>query len=145
MSSLVTRKPSTIGLRTRAAGARTDWNWGSSLALKVIAVSFHGFIFATWQISAELRCARLRLLFEVKVLKTVSTVLFSLVECCSTLWLTRRSSPLFATCRSIQHALRLWVGVVSGVLWSLHGPLSHSSNTVPCLWGGLWFLGDWIG
>ena len=141
MSTLVSRKPSTIGLRTNAASARTVWNWGSSLALKVIAVSFHGFIFATWQISARFRWARLRLLFEAKVSKTVSTVLFSLAGCCSALWLTRRSSPLFATCRSIQHALRLWVGVVSGVLWSLHGPLSHSSNTVPRPGVGFGFLG----
>ena len=54
---------------------------------------------------------------------------------------TRRSSPLFATCRSIQHALRLCVGVVSSVLWSLHGPLSHSSNTVPRPGAGFGFLG----
>ena len=73
----------------------------------------------------------MRLLFEAKVSKTVSTVLGSLVGCCFALWPARRSSPLFATCRSIQHALRLWVGVVLGALWSLHGPSSHSSNTVP--------------
>ena len=83
----------------------------------------------------------MRLLFEAKVSKTVSTVLCSLAGCCSALWLSRRSSPLLATCRSIQHALRLWVGVVSGVPWSLHGPLSHSSNTVPRPGVGYGFLG----
>src|SRR4051812_25133279 len=41
-------KPSTFGLRTNAAGARAVLNLGSSLALKVIAVSLHGFIVATW-------------------------------------------------------------------------------------------------
>ena len=43
----------------------------------------------------------------------------------------RRSSPLLATCRSTQHALRLCVDMVSAVLWILQGPLSHPSNTVP--------------
>ena len=94
-----------------------------------------------WQISARFRWDRLRLLFEAKVSKTISTVLFSLAGCCSALWLTRRSSPLFATCRSIQHALRLCVGVVSGELWSLRGPLSHSSNMVPRPGAGFGFLG----
>ena len=83
----------------------------------------------------------MRLLFEAKVSKTVSIVLCLLVGCCSALWLARRSSPLFATCRSIQHALRLWVCVVSGVLWSLHGPLSHFYNTVPRPGVGFGFLG----
>ena len=83
----------------------------------------------------------MRLLFEAKVSKTVSTVLCSLAGCGSALRHSRRSSPLFATCRSIQHALRLWVGIVSGVLWSLHGPLSHSSNTVPRPGAGFGFLG----
>ena len=44
MSTLVSRKPSTIGLRTSAAGARAVRNLGPSMALKVIAVSLHGFI-----------------------------------------------------------------------------------------------------
>ena len=73
MRTLVSRKPSTIGLRTKAAGARTVLNFGSSLALKVIAVSFQGFIAAIWQTSASSRSALLRLLFEVNVSKTVST------------------------------------------------------------------------
>ena len=49
------------------------------------------------------------------------------------LWLVfvRISSPLLATCQSIQHALRPWVGVVSGVMCILHGLSSHPSRTVP--------------
>ena len=47
MSTLVSREPSTIGLRTSVAGARAVRNLGSSLALKVMAVSLHGFIIAT--------------------------------------------------------------------------------------------------
>ena len=81
------------------------------------------------------------LLFEAKVSKTVSTVLCPLAGCCSALWLARRSSPLFAICQSIQHALSLRVGIVSGVLWSLHGPSSHSSNTDPRPGVGFGFLG----
>ena len=138
MSTLLTRKPSTIGLRTKVASARAIQNLGSSLALKVIAVSLHGFIAATWQTSARLRSARLRLLFEAKVSKTVNTVLlFSTGWCSVVLWM-RRSSPLLATCRSIQHALRLWVGTVSGVMCILHGLSSDPSRTVPR--NGLRFL-----
>ena len=74
MSTLVSRKPSMIGLRTKAAGARTVLNFGLSLALKVIAVLFQGFIAATWQTSARPRSALLCLLPEAKVLKTVNTV-----------------------------------------------------------------------
>ena len=111
----MSRKPSTIGLRTSAAGAQAVRNLGSSLALKVIAVSLHGFIAATWQISAMLRSVRLRLLFDAKVSKTVNTVLLS-TGWCSVAFGMRRSSPLLATCRSIQHALRLCVGIVSAVL-----------------------------
>ena len=81
MSTLVRRKPSTIGLRTNAAGARAVWNLGSSLALKVIAVSLHGFIVATWQTLARPRSVRLRLLFEVKVSKTLNIVLLSTGWC----------------------------------------------------------------
>ena len=114
MSTLVSRKPSTIGLRTSAAGARAVRNLGSSLALKVIAVSLHGFIAAIWQISAMLRSVRLRLLFDVKVSKTVNTVLLS-TGWCSVVFGIRRFSPLLATYRT-QHALRLWVGIVSAVL-----------------------------
>ena len=55
-------------------GARAVRNLGSSLALKVIAVSLQGFISAMWQISAMLRSGRLRLLFDAKVSKTVNTV-----------------------------------------------------------------------
>ena len=51
----------------------------------------------------------MHLSFKGKVSKTVSTALCSLAGCCSALRLARRSSPLFATCRSIQHTLRLWV------------------------------------
>ena len=107
--------PSTIGLRTNAAGAQAVRNLGLSLALKVIAMSLHGFIAATWQILARLRSVRLRLLFDAKVSKTINTVLLSLV------WGSvasgmRRSSPLLATCRSTQHDLRLCVGMVSPVL-----------------------------
>ena len=74
----MSQKSSTIGLRTSAAGARAVRNLGSSLALKVIAVSLHGFIAAMWQISAMLRSVRLRLLFDANVSKTVNTVLLSL-------------------------------------------------------------------
>ena len=81
MSTLVRQKSSTIGLRTNAAGARAVRNLGSSLALKVIAMSLHGFIAATWQTLARLRSARLRLLFEAKVSKTVNIVLLSTGWC----------------------------------------------------------------
>ena len=111
----MSRKPSMIGLRTSAAGARDVRNLGSSLALKVIAMSLHGFIAATWQISAMLRSVRLRLLFDAKVSKTVDTVFLS-TGWCSVEFGMRRSSPLLATCRSIQHALRLCVGIASVVL-----------------------------
>ena len=140
MNTLVSRKPSTIGLRTKAARARAVRNLGSSLALKVIAVSLHGFIAATWQTSARLRSARLRLLFEAKVSKTVNTVLLFSTGWCSVVLLMRISSPLLATYRSIQHALRLCVGMVSAVLWILHGPLSHPSNTVPRPVVGFYFF-----
>ena len=46
--AILGREPSTIGLRTNGAGARVVRNLGSSLALKVIAVSLHGFVVATW-------------------------------------------------------------------------------------------------
>ena len=111
----MSQKPSTIGLRTSAAGAQAVWNLGSSLALKVIAVSLHGFTAAMWQISAMLQSVRLRLLFDAKVSKTVNTVLLS-TGWCSVVFGTRRSSPLLATYRSTQHALRLCVGMVSDVL-----------------------------
>ena len=75
MSTLVSRKPSTIGLRTKAAGARAVRNLGSLLALKVIAVSLHGFVVATWYTSARLRIICFRILFDAKVSKTVNTVL----------------------------------------------------------------------
>mgnify|MGYP005816798603 CR=1 FL=1 len=104
---------------------------GSSLALKVIAVSLHGFIAATWQISAMPRSVRLCLLFDAKVSKTVNTVLMFSAGWCSAVLSMRRSSLLLATCQSIQHALRLCVGMVSAVLWTLQGPLSHPSSTVP--------------
>ena len=48
MGTFVSRKPSTMGLSTSAAGARAVQNLGSSLALKVMAVSLHGFAVATW-------------------------------------------------------------------------------------------------
>ena len=141
MSTLVSQKPSTIGLRTKAAGARTDRVLGSSLALKVMAVSFQGFIAATWQTSARSRGPLLHRLFEAKVSKTVNTLRpASSGGCCSEVFLVRISSPLLATCRSIQHALRLWVGTLSGVVCILHGPLSHPSRTVPCSVMGLCFL-----
>ena len=130
MSTLVSRKPSTIGLRTKAAGSWAVRNLGSSLALMVIAVSLHGFIAGTWQTSARLRSARLRLLFEAKVSKTVNTVLLSMGWCSTVFWM-RRSSLLLATSRSTQHALRSCVDMVSVVLWIFQGPLSHPSNTVP--------------
>src|SRR3954469_18146189 len=116
MSNLVSRKPSTIGLRTKAAGNQVAQNLGSSLALKVIAVSLHGFIAATWETSARLRSARLHLLFEAKVSKTVNIVLLFSTGWCSAVLLMRIFSPLLATCRSTQHALRLCVGTVSAVL-----------------------------
>ena len=111
----MSRKPSTIGLRTSAAGARAVQNLGLSLALKVIAVSLQGFISAMWQISSMLRSVRLRLLFDAKVSKTVNAVLLS-TGWCSVVFGRSRSSPLLATCWSIQHALRLCVGIASVVL-----------------------------
>ena len=133
MRTLVSRKPSMMGLRTKAAGARIVLYFGSSPALKVIAVSFQGSIAATWQTSARSCRALLRLLFEANVSKTVNTLeLSSSGGCRSGSSLIRMSSPLLATCRSIQHALRLWVATVSGVACILHGPLSHPSRTVPC-------------
>ena len=130
-----------MGLRTRAAGARTVLYLGSSLAFKVMAVSFQGSIAATWQTSARSRRALLRLLFEANVSKTANTLLSSFAGgCCSGVSLIRMSSPLLATCRSIQHALRLWVATVSGVVCILHGPLSHPSRTVSCNVIGLCFL-----
>ena len=131
MITLVSRKPSRIGLRTNAAGARTILNFGSSLALKVMAVSFQGFLATTWQTSARPCSALLRLLFEAKVSKTVNTLRSSsFMGRCSAVFLVRRSSPLLATCWSIQHALRLWVGTVSGVVCILHGLSSHPFRTV---------------
>ena len=111
----MSRKLSMIGLRTSAAGAQAVPNLGSSLALKVIAVSLHGFIAATWQILEMLQSVRLCLLFDKKVSNTVNTVLLSM-GWCSVVFGIRRSSPLLATCRSIQHAQRPWVGIVSAVL-----------------------------
>ena len=130
-----------MGLRTNAAGAQIVLYLGSSLALKVMAVSFQGSIAVTWQNSARSRSALLRLLFEANVSKTVNTLMSSFVGgCCSEVSLIRMSSPLLATCRSIQHALRLWVATVSGIVCILHGPLSHPSRTVPCSVMGLCFL-----
>ena len=106
---------STVGLRTSAAGAQAVRNLGSSLALKVIAVSLHEFTAAMWQISAMLQSVRLRLLFDAKVSNTVNTVFLS-TGWCSVAFGIRRSSPHLATCRSIQHALRLCVDIVSVVL-----------------------------
>ena len=132
MRTLVSRNPSTMGLRTNAAGARIVLCFGSSPALKVMAVSFQGFIAAIWQTSASSRSALLRLLFEENVSKTVNTLeLSSSGGCHSGASLIRMCSPLLATCRSIQHALRLWVGMVSGVVCILHGLSSHPSRTVP--------------
>ena len=130
-----------IGLRTKAAGARTVLNFGSSPALKVMAVSFQGFIAAVWQTSACLRSALLRLLCEANVSEAANTLrLLSSWGCCSGVFLVRISSPLFATCRSIQHALRLWVGMLSGVVCILHGPSRHPSRTVPRPIMGLYFF-----
>jgi len=69
----VSRKPSTIGFKTKAAGAQTDLALGLSSSVKVIAVSFQGFIAATWLTSVRSRSALLRRLFEEKVSKTVNT------------------------------------------------------------------------
>ena len=111
----MSRKPSTIGLRTSVAGAQAVRNLGSSLALKIIAMSLQGFISAMWQISSMLRSVHLRLLFDAKVSKTVNTVLLS-AGWCFVVFGRSRSSPLLATCRSIQHALRLCVGIASAIL-----------------------------
>ena len=141
MRTLVSRNPSTMGLRTNAAVARTVLYFGSSPALNVIAMSFQGFISAIWQTSVSSRSTLLRLLFEVNVSKTINTLeLSSTGGYHSESSLIRISSPLLATCRSIQHALRLWVATVSGVVCILHGPLSHPSRTVPCNVMGLCFL-----
>src|SRR3954469_19749870 len=115
MSTFARRQPSTMGLRTNAAGALAVLNLGPSLALKVMAVFLHGFIVATWWTSVRLRSALFRILLDAKVSEIVRTVLeFSG-------WLSlvsgiRRSSPILATCRTIQHALRLCVGAVSTAL-----------------------------
>ena len=141
MRTFVSQKPSTMGLRTNAAGARTVLYLGSSLALKVMAVSFQGSIAATWQTSARSHSALLRLLFEANVSKTVKNLVSSFAGgCYSGVSLTRMSSPLLATCHSIQHALRLWVAMVSVVVCILHGPSSHPSRTVPCRIVALCFL-----
>src|SRR3954466_11870094 len=115
ISTFARRQPSTMGLRTNAAGALDVRNLGSSLALKVMAVLLHGFIVATWWTSVRLRSVLFRILFDAKVLEIVRTVLkfsgwFSLIS------VIRRSSPILATCRTIQHALRLCVGAVSTAL-----------------------------
>ena len=70
---------------------------------------------AMWQILAMLRSVRLHLLFDAKVSKTVNTVFLS-TGWCFVVFGRSRSSPLLATCRSIQHALRLCVGIASAVL-----------------------------
>ena len=70
----MSRNPSTMGLRTNAAAARTVLYFGSSPVLNVITVSFHGFITTIWQTSLSSRSALLRLLFEVNVSKTVNTL-----------------------------------------------------------------------
>ena len=133
MRTLVSRNPSTMGLRTNAAGAHTVLYFGSSPALNVIAVLFQGFISAIWQTSVSSRSALLCLLFEANVSKTVNTLeLSSPGGCRYGSSLIRMSSLLLATCHSIQHALRLWVATVSGVVCILHGPSSHPSRTVPC-------------
>ena len=137
MSTLVSRKPSTIGLRTSADGPRAVRNLGSSLALKVIAVSLQGFISAMWQISAMPRSVCLRLLFDAKVSKTVNTVLLS-TGWCSVVFGRSRSSPLLATCRSIQHALRLCVGICIRCTMNFAGSVEPSLQ-----YGSLprrWFL-----
>src|SRR5215216_1149856 len=64
ISTLVSRKPSTIEFKTKAAGARTDLSLGSSSAVKVIAMSFQGYIAATWLTSARSCNALLRRLLE---------------------------------------------------------------------------------
>ena len=74
ISTLVSRKLSTIWFRTKAAGAQTERDIGSSTTLKVIAVSFPGFIAAIWQPSVRLRSDLLRRLFDEKVSKTVNTL-----------------------------------------------------------------------
>src|SRR3954468_10984136 len=104
-----------MGLRTNVAGALVVRNLGSSLALKVMALLLHGFIVATWWTSVRLRSALFRILFDAKVSEIVRTVLrfsgwFSLVSG------IRRSSPILATCRTIQHALRLCVGAAFSAL-----------------------------
>ena len=63
-----------IGLRTKAAGARTVLYFGSLPALNIIAVSFQGFIVAIWQTLVSSRSALLRLFFEGNVSKTVNTL-----------------------------------------------------------------------
>ena len=74
MRTLVSQNPSTMGLSINAAGACTVLYFGSSPALNVIAVSFHGFITAIWHTSLSSRSALLRLLFEANVSKTVNTL-----------------------------------------------------------------------
>ena len=83
-----------------------------------------------WQISAMLWSVRLHLLFDAKVSKTVNTVFLS-TGWCFVVFGRSTSSPLLATCRSIQHALRLCVGMMHGVQGILHGLLNHPSSMVP--------------
>src|SRR3954471_13375835 len=139
ISTFARRQSSTMGLRTNAAGALAVRNLGSSLALKVMAVSLHGFIVATWWTSVRLRSALFRIFFDAKVSEIVRTELKFSGWFPSTSGI-RRSSPILATCRSIQHALRLWVGVASSALRILQGPSSHFSSTVPCPLEGFDFL-----
>ena len=115
--ALVSQKPSTIGFKTKAAGAWTDRALGSSAAEKVMAVSLQRFIVVTWLTSATSRSARLHRLFGEKVSKTVKTLKSSsFEECFSGGVLVRIAPALLATCRSTQHARRLCVGSVLGVL-----------------------------
>ena len=141
MSTLVSRNSSTIGFKTKAAGARTNQALVSSSAVKVIAVSFQGFIAATWLTSVRSRSALLRRLFEEKVSKTVNTLRsLSSEEYFSGVVLVRMACSLLATCRSIQHAQRLCVGSEFGSVCIWQGLWSHSSRTVLCPIKGLIFL-----
>src|SRR3954465_7175273 len=112
ISTFARRQPSTMGLRTNAAGALVVRNLGSSLALKVMAVWLHGFIVATWWTSVRPRSVLFRVLFDAKVSEIVRTVLKFSGWFPSTSGI-RRSSPILATCRCIQHALGLCVGAAS--------------------------------
>lgn len=132
MSTLVSRKPSTMGWRTSAAGAWQVRGLGSSFSSKVIGVVAHGCAAVTWYIWLSSRRAFFLLLFEVNVSYTIRT-LWSRGE--ASYYLTgdvrpKIGSPYLATCLTTQQARSLWVGFASSKTECIgHGLSSNSSST----------------